>query len=377
MKEIIGRRIKDERNRQNLTQDELINEAQLDWDRQILGNVEKGEREVKAWELAKIAKVLKVNLSAFFPKDNGPEAEPVVLWRQQPENFERMEANFINMCKDYRLVEELSKPEQNGYRDLPQKDVDLTTFSYSDAYALAEGIRHDLDLGEYPASNLVRVLEERYGVKFFFNDLDGNGSAACSVSSFGKCILISASEVTWRQHFSIAHELFHIITWNERLLEQIKSDESLWHKNESLANAFAAGLLVPSEALKSQIRRFSKEGKLNDAGIVAIARKFAVSLEALVWRMVGLGFITRETAQEVLQDDGIKSLDHISRLEDGKPNYLSSRFVTLAYVAYENGEISRGRLAKMLGCGISGLQLYLSQFGLAEVRNNEFPISNT
>ena len=81
MKDIIGRRIKEERTRQNLTQDELIKNAQLKWERQTLGQVENGERELKAWELAKISHVLRMDMSGFFPRGETPTTQPFVLWR--------------------------------------------------------------------------------------------------------------------------------------------------------------------------------------------------------------------------------------------------------------------------------------------------------
>lgn len=377
MKDIIGRLIKDERTRQNLTQDELIRESQLDWERQTLGQVENGERELKAWELAKISQVLRMDMSTFFPLGETPTKQPFVLWRQQPENSKRLEAEFIRLCKDYKFVEDLNSVDVNGFRKLPRKKIDLRSFKYSDAYALAEEIRSDLDLGDYPATALVKILEEKYGIKFFFNELDGNGSAAASASDYGLCVLISSSEPAWRQHFSIAHELFHLITWDDGLLEQVSSDKEVWNKNESLANAFAAGLLVPTEALHREIRSLSKENKLNDAGIVSIARQFGVSLEALLWRMGGLNIISRETVKKAISDERIHALDQESRAEAQTPYYLSNRFVRMAYVAYENGKISRARLAKILSQSLSALPVYLKKFGLAEVSNNEIPLSHT
>ncbi|MGK5086330.1 XRE family transcriptional regulator [Bdellovibrionota bacterium FG-2] len=377
MKEIIGRRIKDERSRQNFTQDELIKDAQLDWDRQTLGQVENGERDLKAWELARISRVLRMDMATFFPGCETAAKQPFVLWRLQPENHKRLEAEFIRLCKDYRFVEDLNAIDAKGFRILPGKQIDLRSFSYSDAYALAEEIRSDLDLGDYPATALVKVLEEKYGIKFFFNELGGNGSAASSVSDYGQCVLISSSEPAWRQHFSIAHELFHIITWNDELLEHVGSDKDLWNKNESLANAFAAGLLVPTEALHREIRLLPKKNKLNDAGIVSIARQFGVSLEALLWRMAGLNIISRDSVKKTIVDEKLHSLDQESRAEAHMPYYLSNRFVRMAYVAYENGEISRARLAKILSQSLSALPDYLKKFGLAEVSNNEIPLSHT
>lgn len=369
----LGQRIKEERNRQELTQEELIKNAGLDWDRQILGQVETGVRELKAWELSKIANALNLSLASFFPQETPTTSQPVVLWREKPTNHKQLEAEFIRMCKDYSFIENLNSINVDGLRKLPRKQIDLENFQYSEAYTLAEEIRNELDLGNYPATSLIKVLEERYGIKFFFNELDGNGSAAASVSEYGLCVLISSSEPAWRQHFSLAHELFHIITWSEQLLNQVSSNQKLWDHNESLANAFAAGLLVPTEALHHEIRQLPK---LNDAGIVSIARQFGVSLEALLWRMANLSIIKKETAQKSLKNEQMKLLDRQSLVGVQVPLYLSNRFVRLAYVAYENGEISRGRLAKILNKPLADLSEFLNQFGLAEVGNNEIPLSH-
>ncbi len=337
--------------------------------------MENGERDLKAWELSKIAQVLHVDMTTFFPKVESAVRPPVVLWRQRPENNARLEAAFLNLCKDYKFVEELNSVQLDGFRKLPKKQIDLDSFRYGDVYALAEEVRSELDLGDYPATSLIKVLEEKYGIKFFFNELDGNGSAASSVSDYGSCILISSSEASWRQHFSIAHELFHIVTWGEALLDQVTTNQETWEKNERFANAFAAGLLVPAEPLHREIRSYLRDGKLNDGEIVAIARQFGVSLEALLWRMVNLRIVTKDIVEKSLEDSQLRSIDHESRASDQKPYHLSNRFVRMAYVAYKNGEISRSRLAKMLNQTLSGLEKYLGQFGLVEVGSNEISLS--
>jgi len=374
MKDIIGRRIKDERNRQKLTQDELIRKAHLEWDRQTLGQIENGERELKAWELAKISSVLRLDMGSFFPSAPETATQPLVLWRQQPENHEQLEAEFIRLCKDYKFVEELNAIDPDGFRKLPHKEIDLSTFRYSDAYALAEEIRDELGLGDYPATSIVKTLEEKYGVKFFFDGLDG-APAASSVSDYGLCIVVSSTDPAWRQHFSIAHELFHIITWSDRILERVLSDRTAWDRNEKLANAFAAGLLVPSEPLRREIRSLAREGKLSEATIVAIAQQFGVSLEALLWRMANQRVIPPESVNKALADDTLRALDREHRAETRKSVYVSNRFIRLAYLAYENGEISRGRLAKILKQPLSALTSHLKQVGLAEVSNNEIALS--
>jgi XRE family transcriptional regulator, fatty acid utilization regulator len=380
VKKIIGRRIKEERNRQNLTQDELIRSAQLEWDRQTLGQVENGEREIKAWELARISAVLRLDMASFFPTVQEEVARPVVLWRQKPESPERLEAEFIRLCKDYKFVEDLNmslSPAAFGFEKLRHREIDLQFFQYRDAYTLAEEIRRELGLGEYPAVALVKTLEEKYGLKLFFEGLDGNASAASSVSEYGYCIAINPDEPTWRQLFSIAHELFHIITWHDKLVEQITSNELFRERNERRANAFAAGLLIPLESLHREIQLRARENKLSEGALVAIACQFGVSLEALLWRMANERLIDKNTVKPTLEDERLQALDRENRSKSSQPPCFSNRFIRLAYLAYSNGEISRARLAKMLKRSLSSLSDYLHQFGLIEVGDNEITLSYT
>lgn len=375
MKNVIGQRIKSERQSQNLTQEELIVKSQLEWDRQTLGSVERGERDLKAWELGKLSKALKIEVSSFFYEKSSEKS--VILWRNKPERFKEVEANFFKLCKDYKFIEDINKIKIESFRSLPSRSIDLNVFTYNDANVLAEEIRDELDLGDYPSSVIINVLEEKYGVKFFFNDLGGHGSAACSISDDGKSIIVSSSEVSWRQKFSIAHELFHLLTWNNSLLDQIESDNGLCEYNEKLANAFAGGLLVPSEALKREVNIFAKKNKLSDGSLVAIATQFGVSLEALLWRMSSVRLVTRDSVLEALNDSGLRTLDQESRSTIDRKKLLSKRFVRLAYVAFENGGISRARLAKMLNSNLSSLSKVLKNYGLVEVKNNEISLNNS
>lgn len=375
MKDIIGRRIKDERERQKLTQEELIKSAQLTWERQTLGQVENGERELKAQELSAISRALKVEMSSFF-SDDVRAATPYVLWRQKPQDHMHREAEFLKLCREYRFVESLNAIELNSFRSLPHRKIDLEKTSQAEVYGLAERVRSELDLGAFPANSLVTMLEEKYGVKFIFKELDGSGSAAACVHEFGSCILVSSSEPVWRQHFSIAHELFHIVTWDDKLFDQAESSLELWNKNEKLADAFAAGLLVPIESLREEVRTLAKDNKMLKAGIVTIARKFGVSLEALLWRMASLKMIDGDTVRQLLKDDTLKTLDHESKHQKRGPEYVSSRFVQLAYLAYEKGEISRAKLAKILDQSVSTLSGFLRSFGLQEVSNDEIQLSS-
>jgi len=377
MKEFIGSRIKEERNKQKMDQQKLAEKTGLGWQRQTIGEIESGNREVKVWELAKVAEALHKDLTFFLPNQAKPNAEPFVLWRYKPEENSNLEAEFIKKCREYRLLEQLLDKNTDSFSEIRNREISVREFDFTNATQLAEEIRNEMNLGDYPASSLVKILEDKYGYKFFFQDLEGKGSAASCVDDFGKCILVSAKEAPWRQHFSIAHELFHIITWNRNLWAEVCADPALWKKNEQLAEAFAGALLLPTEVLARELQKVSHENKVGKAALVAVARQFEVSVDALCWRMRAIRLISQATAESLIADPEIKKLNK-NRIEtDQSPNYaMSSRFIRLAYVAHEVGKISKARLAKMFSVNIADLPKFLEKLGLGELSNNEISLSN-
>jgi transcriptional regulator with XRE-family HTH domain len=100
LKLILGSRIRSARDRLKLSQKDLAEAIGLD-SHQIVSQIEKGERDIKAWELAKLAGVLKVEISSLLDQSE-PGKEPVILWRQIPEkDREVREAQFLKKCRDY------------------------------------------------------------------------------------------------------------------------------------------------------------------------------------------------------------------------------------------------------------------------------------
>lgn len=368
LQKAIGDKIKQLRVQSGITTRDLAERLGLANHQAIL-NLEKGERELKAYELSKLARIFHVDMNDFFSSEE-QNSRPFVLWRSKPQaNAAEAEAKFIRVCRDYGLFEELLAVERDAIPTVfPKRTLDLEKFSRNDAYDLAEDIRAKMNLGTYPAQVLVRVLEDQYGIRFFSENLAGEGSAACTWFSGKPCLLLSASEPAWRQHFSVAHELFHLITWDEGLFQQVEADPALREKNEVLANAFAAGLLMPAEAVRAEVKRASNGGALSYGALVAIARRFDVSLAACIYRLANLRVLSQRDAQRLCDDPVLKNLDsQVSREEPRTPYQFGATFLRLGYLCYESGKISRARLAKALDVSLVDLPVVLNMAGLAEV----------
>src|SRR2546430_16416201 len=83
LNQTLGLRVREARKRLGMSQQELS--ALLEFEHvQTISQIENGERQVKAWELARISSVLHTSINELLKED--ALAEPVVLWREQPEN---------------------------------------------------------------------------------------------------------------------------------------------------------------------------------------------------------------------------------------------------------------------------------------------------
>lgn len=368
MKTEIGQKIKFERERKKVSQDKLA--KVLGWNHhQIVSDVEQGKREVKAWELYEIAKFLHIDLNTLLGKEECP-SQPYVLWREKPTQDEKLlEGQFINQCNNYVWIEKLLSNTQETstvvLEELPKKIIDFHKFSLDHAYMLAENIRQLMSLGDFPATQLTGVLEDRYGVKFIVEAGMMEPSAACSRSENGCFILINGQNSGCRQYFSIAHELFHLITWDQEMLKLIESDSRHHKKNERLANAFAAGLLIPKEKLQTEVSRISCNKSISPSDVIALSEQFQVSKDAMLYRMLNVNVISKKQFEEIEQR--LKQISNSRSLSQAVGHLLRSKYVRLVYLACEHVKISRAKAAKLLNIDLCDLSDFFNDYGFTEV----------
>lgn len=100
-------------------------------------------------------------------------------------------------------------------------------------------------------------------------------------------IALNATEPLVRQHFSLAHELFHIINHHtKQWLHPTDHRHSAHRKGEQLADYFAGCLLMPKRHVKAlHAQRLDVQG---------LADAFSVSVRAMTVRLAQLG-ITEPT----------------------------------------------------------------------------------
>jgi len=349
---------------------------------QTLSSIEAGERDVKAWELAKLASIYGRDIDYFLNLES-QQKDIQILWRR-PESSPQKNLTgkqFITICDRYQNLLNLlgeSRAAKTGLRLAIEKNKLLAPDAFTYVEKLASDYIRILKLGSHPACSLAKILEEEMDIKIIFIPMDFDISGGSTVDAeFGMAVLINASDAPWRRNFDLAHEFFHLITWKIFRPEEIYQN-SFQGKNriEQLADVFASSLLLPEEEIRGEFEKRVEEKSISYLNLVDIARDFDVSIEALLWRMVNLGLLKKEKIQEELEKGTIKDVDKKYRKTDwaetDKPP-ISTKYISLAIRAYHLGRISKGKLAEYVGEKYSEIPSFLRKYGYDE--NEDYSIA--
>jgi Zn-dependent peptidase ImmA (M78 family)/transcriptional regulator with XRE-family HTH domain len=337
---------------------------------QTLSAIEKGTRKINANELIKIARLYGRSLDYFLESDVAPD--PVPLWRKTPRtDVNRVQRQFLSFLENYTNLEHLLGLKRR-WKDV-QKNYDREDFSvagFERADKLGAEIHNFLDLGSRPSSNLLYVLENVLRFKILHLPLgDGISGASVVDNTLGVGILINANDVPWRRNFDLAHELFHVITWNVFSPEEI-GDGTTKTRPEQYADIFASSLLLPEAHLLDALKETATDNKFRFVDIIELAKDFGVSSAAILWRLVNLNRLKKSQVQKILDDSDFRDVNRTRRqslYSEDKPSKFPSRFISLACRCLLEGKISRGTFAEYLEIDRVEIDDYLEAAGFVEV----------
>jgi Zn-dependent peptidase ImmA (M78 family)/transcriptional regulator with XRE-family HTH domain len=342
----LAARLRIARVRLGLKQDEVATRTSLGTS--SISEFESGKRSPSISQLREFADIYERSV-AWFLEDSAP-TEDVVLWRERPEPdvAARVEMNFLRLCEQFANLERWVGETPNCELPVP-RHADANSFGYPQAEELAHHVRNDLALGERPGTSLLRVLEEVCHVKVFHLDVQPSGTAASSRSElFGAAVLLNSNNVRWRRSFDLAHELFHLLTWQLFSASWEGTPKTASENEEKFATCFARHLLMPIEPFRLAAgHRLKQRDHLLPDDYYALARQFDVSAEAAVRHW---GFINRRSDGEISRDvnlcTGMRTL--LEDREHDAPEARPQRFSDLATTALRNGSLSIGRFAEYL-----------------------------
>lgn len=325
---------------------------------------EAGKRVPRLNQLQVLADTYRRSVSFFLEEDEIPRE--VVLWRQKPEEEQvtAIQADFLRLCDQYDRLETWCDRRVDW--DLPMAGTP-DSFGYRNAERLARQVRADLQLGDRPGQSLLRVLEEVCGVKVFHMAFEPSGSAACTADdTYGPAILLNSGNVRWRRNFDLAHELFHILTWNVFRTDTSENEAQVGEQEEKFATCFASNLLMPVEAARFAIDDAIDEGRIAFSDLFSIARQFDVSVEALCWRMTFLHYFDATRAKEVIERYQASAAIWEGDRKTDEPPTRPARFKALAIESLQEGKISQGRFAEYLGISRRDAMRFVEQEALGD-----------
>ena len=359
--QLIGTRIRSIRQARGISQDGLARALGFK-DRQIVSAIETGVRRVAAAELLLAMEKLAVPLE-YFTDPFRLDGEGLFSWRQmgvpreQLNDYEAMAGRWIG---GYRAL-----AAQVGRKSrLMRQALGLTKLSsFEEAMDDGERFVAELDLGPVPALRLAEVMEEQLGMLVLMVDaLEGISGAACRLPELD-AVLIARGEVAGRRNFNLAHELFHILTWDAMPPEHIEDAVDFGgNRVEQLANNFAAAVLMPRESLRPFGDWASLDMDMLTARLNATAEELHVTSSALRWRLVALRALTRKTARAI--PEGALRNNGQPRSKGAPPVLFSKAFADVLAAAIDGGHVSIRRAAALVGLPIEGLDELFEAHGV-------------
>ena len=358
-RDLIGNRIKALREARGWSQDDVARMLGFN-DRQTVSTIETGNRRVTAQELLLATEQMGAPLE-YFTDPFRLEGEARFSWRQSGvpserlEEYERRASRWIGAFRT--LAGEVGRQTR-----LVRPSLGLTRRSrFEEAIEAGERLAGEFGLGDVPADRLAEAMADELGILVLMVEAEeGISGAACRLPELD-AVLIARREIEGRRHFDLAHELFHVLTWEAMPPKHVEeAKETGGDRVEQLANNFAAAVLMPAWVAESarwaQLDSDSLVDNLN-----RVATDLKVTSSALRWRLVALGELPAVRARAIPES----SLRNNGGLEVGaRPALFSTPFAEVLGMALERGHVSARRAASLVDLELEGLPALLGAHGV-------------
>jgi len=342
----LPRRIIAAREKRGLSQADLSKHLGFK-DRQTLAAIEAGQRRVTAEELVAIAKITQQELD-FFTDPFRLVGEGAFSYRAadtaeaELNAFEERAGNWLAL---WRQLGERRGESPSLLR--PRLAINARS-TFEEAQAAGEAVARELQLGDIPAEKLVRALERKFNLLVLEVDMPKGVSGAAVQLATGDAILINRTESPGRKNFDLAHELFHVLTWDALPPERVDRLNPTGYKQkrtEQLADNFAGALLMPAAELKPRWEKLRAQSSLKNT-LSVLAEHFQMSVAAVGWRVVALGWLKAEELTATILRSASKTAKAASS------PLFSQRFIDRMAWGIDRGELSVKRLLGLLHLGL-------------------------
>jgi Zn-dependent peptidase ImmA (M78 family)/transcriptional regulator with XRE-family HTH domain len=354
---LIAARIKALREERKLSQDDLARLFGFK-SRQTVSAIETGERRLSAEELLIAIEKLGAPLD-YFTNPFLLAGEGKFSWRQSNVGLERLKA-FERVAGRWIAANRALAPQVGRPASYLRQALKLTARSqFEEAMAAGERFAADFELGPLPAGRLAEVMERKLGILVLMVDaIEGVSGAACRLPDLDT-VLINRREAAGRRHFDLAHELFHMLTWDTMPPEHVEeAAEYPKSRVEQLANNFASAVLMPAAVLD---RLGPVKGDIV-AWLNATADALKITATALKWRLVALGRLGFAAAKAIPDASLRNNGREIAK--DEPPPLFSKSFMEVIALAIKEGQMSTRRAADLLDLSLDDLAALCATYAI-------------
>lgn len=197
----------------------------------------------------------------------------------------------------------------------------------------------------------VKTLIRKLGITAVYRPLSESSYGIGCKSGSGKLfILVNSNSTRGRQHFTIAHELYHLFYEEHPVPHMCGQGVSTEEKN---ANRFASALLMPKEGMLSMISPGEiTNHNINLSTVLRMEQFFGVSRNTLLIRLKDIGLISQQRLDELkgipAKDSALSYGYDLSLYEKGNAGLVIGDFGEKARILFEEEKISEGHYEELL-----------------------------
>jgi len=372
----LGERIKRARDLAGYTQTEVA--ELLGKSRSTIAEIEGGRRRVDSLLLRDLAGLFGVapwELLGPSPEPRGTTALREALFRSAAEDSISA-SDRKELAKFWQAVERFARLAEGAGRPKPNLPAISRPSRTSIPQYVLEGAANEarawLTGGHRPVywelDSLRKRLEEQ-DIPVFLWLLEREPISGLTLNHprLGPIVLVNASQLRWRQLFTLAHELGHV--WLHRHHQVVISRTMGTTSIERQANTFAAEFLMPEAEVKQAFASLRHRGEISPAQVVALRQTFGVSYKAMLVRLKTLRIIQEEQLQRLSE---VSPASIAARLgykldptEVGEvpeiPFYerYPREYLEFVFGAWGAGEIGEGKVAELLDTDRYSLSEYV------------------
>lgn len=214
-------------------------------------------------------------------------------------------------------------------------------------------------------TDLPLAIESVFGADVAVLDLGPSFDGLSVSTAVTKLILVARAVPPWRQRFTLAHELGHLLAGDDQALhvdENILDRDQQRLPTERRSNAFAAAFLMPEDRLRSSVG----PAGLSSEGFAHLVCDLRVSPSALAFRLLSFRLVDAMTcdrlkamsAQQAAQLAG-QTAQLAADVEAAHRHRVPALLAADAYAAYTSGQATLRPYAQLLGANLDELRASL------------------